>query len=514
MKNSNISENFELLLAQIGNQELVNQLRAAIKQKMGNTKLPFLRNNALLTDSYKPSHYRQYPKDATSLFSYIESRGGEYADLVFFGLQMILKEYLSTPLTYSDVQEAKEIWTEHGVPFDEEGFNYIVEKYNGFFPVRIYALDEGTVIPTSMPMVRVEAYDARAVAAGSWLESLLLQVWYPITVATLSWSCKAILKKYLEDTSDDVQAAGLNFKLHDFGFRGASSVETAARGGCAHLVNFQGSDTMPGVLAARHYYGAQMPAFSIPAAEHSTITAWGREGEQDAYRNMIKEFSKPGQAYAVVSDSYDLDNAVSNIWGNELKAEVIASGGLLVVRPDSGDPETIVLRTLHNLDKAYGSTSNSKGYKVLNHVRIIQGDGVNRRSIRNILAAIKLAGFSTENVAFGMGGGLLQDVNRDTGKFAMKASAILRNGKWVDVFKDPITDKGKTSKKGRVTTYVNAQGEFKAGLVDNPPAGYVDALTLVWDTGVLLKDHDFEEIRDRANSALPKAKPVELALEC
>lgn len=224
---------------------------------------------------------------------------------------------------------------------------------------------------------------------------------------------------------------------------------------------------------------------------------------------MVEQFSRPGSVFAVVSDSYDLDNAVENIWGGVLKAKVIAKQGLLVVRPDSGDPETIVLRTLANLDKTYGSTVNTKGYRVLNHVRLIQGDGVNRQSIAQILKAIEAAGFSTENVAFGMGGGLLQEVNRDTCKFAMKASAILRNGQWFDVFKDPITDQGKRSKKGVVTTYVNAAGEYRSGLVGQTPDGFSDALELVWAAGETFRTQTFEDIRQRANVALDQALPSE-----
>lgn len=502
-----VNQNVESLLAQVkalgASEDLLNEFRQAMRAQVRSRG--WLSNMALLTDSYKASHYVQYPKDAEAMTWYVEARGGEFAKTVFFGLDMIIQEYLNMPLTKDDIDEAEAFWRAHGEPFDREGFEYILENYGGYLPVKIFALKEGTVLPVSMPMIRIESMGKRMFFMGGWIESLILQVWYPVTVATLSWSCKAVLAKYLALTADAEAMAGLPFKLHDFGFRGASSVESAARGGCAHLVNFQGSDTVPGVLAARRFYGCEMAGFSIPAAEHSTITSWGREFEREAYENMVEQFSRPGSVFAVVSDSYDLDNAVENIWGGVLKAKVIAKQGLLVVRPDSGDPETIVLRTLANLDKTYGSTVNTKGYRVLNHVRLIQGDGVNRQSIALILKAIEAAGFSTENVAFGMGGGLLQEVNRDTCKFAMKASAILRNGQWFDVFKDPITDQGKRSKKGVVTTYVNAAGEYCSGLVGQAPDGFSDALELVWAAGETFRTQIFEDIRQRANAALDQA---------
>jgi nicotinamide phosphoribosyltransferase len=220
----------------------------------------------------------------------------------------------------------------------------------------------------------------------------------------------------------------------------------------AHLVNFLGTDTVSGLLAARAYYGEPMAGFSIPAAEHSTITSWGREREVDAYRNMLKQFGKPGALVAVVSDSYDIYRAITEHWGRTLREEVIASGATLVVRPDSGDPADVVHQSLKLLDEAFGSTVNGKGFKVLNHVRVIQGDGVNPISIRAILERITTAGYATDNIAFGMGGALLQQLNRDTQRFALKCSAARIDGRWIEVYKQPVTDPGKLSKRGRLAT--------------------------------------------------------------
>lgn len=242
--------------------------------------------------------------------------------------------------------------------------------------------------------------------------------------------------------------------FHDFGARGVSSAESAGIGGASHLVNFMGSDTVEGILLANHYYMENMAGLSIPAAEHSTIGAWGRNKEVEAYRNMLNKFAKPGAIVAVVSDTYDIYEACEKHWGTTLKDQIVASGATVVIRPDSGDPATVVLKCLQILDEKFGSTVNTKGYKVLNYVRLIQGDGVNRDSIVEILDTINNAGYSTTNIAFGMGGALLQQVNRDTQKFAYKCSAVEKDGEWMDVYKDPITDPGKRSMAGRLdTTY-------------------------------------------------------------
>ena len=56
-------------------------------------------------------------------------------------------------------------------------------------------------------------------------QTLLVQVWYPMTVATNSRYQKDKIAKYLDETADDL--SGLPFKLHDFGFRGSTSVEVS-----------------------------------------------------------------------------------------------------------------------------------------------------------------------------------------------------------------------------------------------------------------------------------------------
>ena len=295
---------------------------------------------------------------------------------------------------------------------------------------------------------------------------------------------------YLQKTGDP---ESIGFKLHDFGARGVSSKESAGLGGMAHLVNFNGTDTVMGLVYARNFYGADMAGFSIPAAEHSTVTSWGKENEVLPYRNMLKQFAREGTVVAVVSDSYDIFNACE-LWGTELKQEVIDSGATVVIRPDSGNPPEVVLSCVQILDKNFGHTVNAKGYKVLNNVRVIQGDGIDKQMIRAILYTLTLAGYSADNVAFGQGGALLQMVNRDDLAFAMKCSAIQIGDRWVEVFKDPITDQGKKSKRGRVTLYQEKDGTFHSGVED----WQTPALDEIYRDGVLVKETTWDEVTARA----------------
>jgi nicotinamide phosphoribosyltransferase len=457
------------------------------------------KNLILNTDSYKVSMFKQYPAGTTGVYSYIESRGGRYDRTVFFGLQAFIKEYLLEPITQADIDIADEILTAHGEPFNRSGWEYILRVHKGFLPVVIRAVPEGTVVPVKNVLATIENTDPECFWLTTWLETALLRaVWYGTTVATQSWTIKRVILDYLEKTGDP---STIDFKLHDFGARGVSSMESAGIGGAAHLVNFMGTDTITGVLYAREYYSAGVAGFSIPAMEHSTVTSWGREGEVDAYRNMLNQFARAGTILAVVSDSYDIYNAASKLWGEELRQQVIDSGATVVIRPDSGDPVEVNRRLIEILGEKFGYTVNTKGFKVLNNVRLIQGDGINELTVRSILGAFMAMGWSADNIAFGMGGALLQQVDRDTQKFAMKCSAAEINGKWVDVVKDPVTDSGKKSKAGRVTLWTNGTGEYVSS-VDQPTQwadkGWTKALVPVFWDGNLCKDYTFEEVRANA----------------
>lgn len=455
-------------------------------------------NNLLLNcDSYKVGMDQMYPPGTEYVYSYIESRGGRYDRTLFFGLQMYLKEYLSKPITRAQIDEAEEFWTMHGEPFNRDNWDYILDTHNGYLPVSIRAVNEGMVIPTHNVLVTIVNTDPKCYWLPTFLEtSLIRAVWYPTSVATVSWHCKQIIKKYLEMTADDPESK-INFALHCFGARACSSFESSMIGGCAHLVNFMGTDTASGIMGARKYYGEKMAGFSVIASEHSCMTSWGKDNEIDAFRNMLTKFAKPGAIVACVSDSYDIYHAARELWGTQLKDEIINSGVTLVVRPDSGNPTVVPVDLIEIFSEKFGFTTNSKGYKVLPPcIRVIQGDGIDGISISLIHDALNKRGFSTENLPLGMGNGGLNDVTRDTQKFAMKCSAVRVNGVWRDVFKDPITDPGKTSKKGRLAL-TRENGKYETVALEGN--SWRNLMNETYRNGELLVDHKFQDIRDRSN---------------
>lgn len=452
-------------------------------------------NKLLLTDSYKLTHWKQYPPGTEHVYSYFESRGGLFEETVFFGLQYYLQQYLAGRfLTPEDIFFAKNFCEKHfgrDDLFNWDGWRHIWHKHDGKLPVSIKAVPEGTVVPTSNVLMTIENTDPEVPWLTNFLETMLVQVWYPMTVATLSREMKKLIRAHLAKSGDPSQ---IDFKLHDFGFRGVSSVESAGLGGAAHLINFQGTDTLAGIVLAQEHYGAGMAGYSIPASEHSTITSWGRAHEADAYENMLAQF--PEGLVACVSDSFDIFKACTDIWGDKLKEKVLGRKGTLVVRPDSGDPPTVVGQVLDALGEKFGYTMNAKGFKVLPpQVRVIQGDGIDYTMTRQILEVMGLRGWSADNIAFGMGGALLQKLDRDTQKCAFKCAEVVVNGEARKVSKDPITDPGKRSKAGRLKLVRTERGGFTTIDADLEAE---DQLVEVFRNGEVLKTYKFDEVRARA----------------
>jgi len=464
------------------------------------------KNILWLTDSYKVTHHLQYPRvgnvnKTTKIYSYFESRGGVTDSTCFFGLQIFLKKYLEGKvITQEAIDEAAELFKLHfgtDIYFNRKGWEYILHKYDGKLPVSIKAVPEGTVVGTHNVLMTIENTDPECYWLTNYLETLLVQTWYPIAVTTNSMEIRKIILHALEVSGDPKT---IDYKLWDFGVRGSTSPESASIGGCAHLVSSKGTDNLPAVVLAKAIYHEPCAAISIPASEHSTVTAWGKENEWEAARNMLEQYPEDA-TIAFVIDSWDTIYAVETIFGGSLKGRVLHRNGTLVLRPDSGNPTGMVIQVLNSIWNSFGGYTNAKGYKVLdNHVRIIQGDGIDKKAIKEILDTMIACGWSADNITFGSGGGLLQNFNRDTYNMAFKCSYACVDGKDVLVYKQPKTSSSKNSKKGRMkltweqcfkkyVTYTEDDMEFYDEAKDE--------LVEVFRDGNILVDYNFDEIRKR-----------------
>lgn len=425
---------------------------------MASTSIPL----SVLTDSYKAAHPFQYP-EARRMVAYGEFRspmkGMDDDRVVFYGMRYIYDTMLNRQWTLADVEAADKFYSAHNAgftpyPFPKDLFEKFVKENNGYFPVKLEALPDGTVCYPHVPVYQITAEHEYS-RLVTFLETVLTMVWYPTTVATLSRRAKKIIREGFVKSVDEENFWALDSRLHDFGFRGCTTVEQSIIGGCAHLLNFRGSDTMSACYYAQFTLNEGKPvAQSIPATEHSVMTSW--PSEKDAILNMIDHFGDG--VFACVMDSYDYTNAVTNVLG-EVRAAKESKSGFMVLRPDSGDPVSVVLEGLRGAEKAFGADVNKKGYKVVRGAGVIQGDGIDIAVLEKILNATMEAGYSAQCVAFGMGGGLLQKVNRDTMAFATKLSFIeYKDGAQRLVMKTPKTDGGKFSLPGIMQVKRNADG--------------------------------------------------------
>lgn len=441
--------------------------------------------------------------------------------LVFYGMRHYIENFVSRRWTSADVSAAEKFYSTHNAgftpyKFPKDLFNKFIKENNGYFPVVIEALPEGSVVYVHTPVFIIKAEHEYS-RLCTFLETILTMVWYPSCVATLSRYTKDAIAGGFEASVDDDAAFLLGSRLHDFGFRGCTCVEQSVLGGTAHLLNFEGSDTMSASYHAQyHLNGGRPVGSSIPATEHSVMTAW--PSEEEAMLNEIKHYGDG--LFACVMDSYDYDHALDVVLPKVAEAKK-AKGGVIILRPDSGDPVEQVLKGLKAADKVFGHDVNKKGYKVIRQAAVIQGDGINYDTVKAIIAAVLKEQYSVQNVAFGMGGGLLQKVNRDTMSFATKLSHIVyQDGTPRDVMKTPKTDTGKISLPGKLA--VLRKSEDVAPEVfpveESPASGYVNAMQVVYNrrpvSGVFDSFDDIRARLERQWKAIPaNGQPISPALD-
>lgn len=449
------------------------------------------------TDSYKETHDPQYPPGTKQIYSYLESRGGLFPKTAIFGPQYCVGQLAGEQVTKHGIDFAERHVNAHfmgAVKFNRAGWGRILEKHNGRLPLLICTPDEGSVIETGNVLMTIENTDLHESMAflTNYVETKLMRTWFPIGVASTSYFSRETILKYLFRTGTPAQ---IWYKLHDFGSRGVSSLESARIGGAAHLSMFKGTDTQAAIKFLFDHYGAtweDYPAHSVPASEHSTMTSWGKIREFYAYQNMMEKF--PDGLVSVVSDSWNIMHAVNEIWGRQLRDKVLARNGTVVIRPDSGEVIPTLLAIFKSLFANFGYETNSKGYKVLPpQIRVIQGDGITYQTIEPILAALAEQMISADNITFGMGGGLLQKIDRDTQSMAIKCSQALIESEYVDVFK---AASGKGSKRGRLALVKTPTGYSTVRIGDAEIPG--NQLKPLFRDGKMLRSDNIYSIRKRS----------------
>lgn len=480
----------------------------------------------LLADFYKLSHRAQYPENTQTVYSTWTPRASRFpgiTEVVSFGTQAFIKEYLmdyfktnffSRPKT-EVVNEYSRI-IKYTLGDNNPDTSHIEALHDlGYLPLEIKALAEGTVVPLRTPIMTIQNTQPKFFWLTNYIETLAsTELWPPATSATIALAYKKLLTKYAKETGGDT--GFVPFQAHDFSMRGMSSLRSGMLSGMGHLTSFVGTDTIPAIGGAEKYYNAnvekELVGTSIPATEHSVECTYGND--LNYIRNMVTKVY-PAGFVSVVSDGYDYWNVIGNVLP-QLKNEIMARNGKVVIRPDSGDPVKIICGdpngatelerkgTIEALWDLFGGTTTSKGYKLLdNHIGCIYGDAITLERCEEICEKLKIKGFASTNMVYGVGSFTYQYNTRDTFGFALKSTLCVIDGDEKQIFKDPKTDNGiKKSQKGRVAVYMEeGQVKFKDQLMLNEELDG-DMLNTVFYNGLLMNETTFAEIRERINGKL------------
>jgi nicotinamide phosphoribosyltransferase len=489
-------------------------------------------NPFLLTDFYKIGHVFQYPENTTLVYSNLtarKSRIAETDEMVFFGLQFFLKEYLldyfnqhffNQPKEKVIAEYKKRISTSMGSHLPS--YSHIQQLHDlGYLPIEIKALPEGCLVPMRVPCLTIVNTKAEFYWLTNFLETILSAViWQPCTSATIAYLYKRLFNEYANKTGmplDFVQWQG-----HDFSFRGMSSLETAITSGMGHLLSFTGTDTIPAIEAMEQYYAAdankELIGGSVAATEHSVMCSGNKDGELDTFRRLISEIYPDG-IISIVSDTWDLWKVCTE-YLPALKQTILDRNGKVVIRPDSGDPVKIICGdpsgkteaerkgVVELLWNVFGGAVTEKGYKLLDtHIGAIYGDSISLQRAAAICDGLKLKGFASQ-VVFGIGSYTYQYNTRDTFGLAMKATYVEVSGEGREIFKNPVTDDGTKKSATGLLQVTQQNGTFVLKDKVSWKEENESELQTVFKNGKMVKEWMLKEIRERLSSANQAAVPA------
>jgi nicotinamide phosphoribosyltransferase len=478
-------------------------------------------NPFLLTDYYKVGHVFQYPDNTTLVYSNLtprKSRIKGVEEMVFFGLQYFIKEYLVDYFNEQFFQQPKEkvmadykrrISTSTGAHLPT--YEHLEALHDlGYLPVEIKALPEGSKVPMRVPCLTIVNTRPEFYWLTNFLESLLSAVtWQPSTSATIAWQYRKLLNRYAVETG--MPEAFIQWQGHDFSFRGMSSLESAILSGMGHLLSFTGTDTIPAIDALEQYYGAdadkELIGGSVAATEHSVMCSGSQDGELETFRRLITTVYPDG-IVSIVSDTWDLWKVCTE-YLSALKETVLSRNGKVVIRPDSGDPVNIICGdplgktpeerkgVVELLWDIFGGTVTDKGFKLLDpHIGAIYGDSINLERAEAICERLKQKGFASQ-VVFGIGSFTYQYNTRDTFGLAMKATYVEIAGEGRAIFKKPVTDDGTKVSATGLLQVIEENGKYV--LRDNVTKEEEarSSLTTVFKDGKLIREYTLNEIRER-----------------
>lgn len=478
-------------------------------------------NFILAADGYKANHFAETSLDVKQKWTVIVPRKpSKYAtEIVAAGTTMLASVFASVRIEEWMIDEAEREITAQGYDFNRQGWTIICRMMDGKLPLRVYGVEEGRVVKPQTPIVGIvnthDSFGWLSTYVETFSQSL---VWKMSTVASICRKVRKTLEHYCEQVGTD--KAAVNYMLHNFGDRGADSPhEAAVLAGMAHAMIFDGSDCLRANGYIKTLYNTTKNyTSSIEATEHSVMCEHSDAKNRDDFGAAVMAVerleacvarSKRGTGLpfmSVVIDTYNAYRFVDNYLGIQLHDRIVNSGGRLICRPDSGNPNEEPGKIGNILSELFGYTVNDQKYKVLNPcVGVIQGDGIRIDTFEDVVLGWINAGFSLDNFCLGMGSGVTHDGARDDFSFSFKAIASRRGDTWEPELKDPITDSGKKSLSGLVRCREDVNGELE--VYDALHEGNVYSMwtespgwRLYFEDGWKMYVPTFDEVRDRARA--------------
>lgn len=317
-------------------------------------------------DYYKTAHRPQYPKGTSKVYNGFTPRSGKLAPvlkefwdekIVWFGVQAFIKDYLIKEWndTFFNVNKQKAVGDYKRIMDNTLGPNAVAVDHLealhdlGYLPLHIKSIEEGSRVNLKVPVLTVTNTIPKFFWLPGYLETVLsADLWKPSTTATIAYEYRELLEKFADKTGAPEEFVPL--QGHDFSARGMSGRHDAALSGMGHLLSFVGSDTVSAIVAAEHFYGAnvekELVGCSIPASEHSTMTFAGPEGEYETIKRLITEVHPDGLV-SLVCDGFDFWKVVTETLPS--MKEIIENrprNGLglskVVVRPDCYSEDTYI----------------------------------------------------------------------------------------------------------------------------------------------------------------------------
>lgn len=483
-------------------------------------------NPMLLIDFYKAVHAEMLPKEITKSVSYFTprmSRVKMWDKVVMFGLQGFIKTYLIDYFNdeFFNCPFDKVIGEYKRIMNATLGKNaYKIEKIEklhklGYLPIEIISLPEGARVPMHVPMFGITNTHPDFAWLPQALESLIsAESWHPMLAATVGATYRDIVNKYYDLTCDDDLPRAK--ALGAFDFRGEECTDSAIKAGAGWCLSFLNTATVPTIPYLEYCYNCDCTkepvAFGSPSTEHSVMCSnYAIDGDEITLLRRLLTEIYPDTSFSAVLDSYDYWNIIENVLP-QLKPEIMAHNGCMLMRGDSGDCVEVVTKTVFKLWDEFGGTINSKGYKVLDpHVKAIYGDSITIQRCEKIYKILMENGFACSNVALGVGSfsmqcieeeGILKPFTRDTFSSCIKATYCEIADKPYPIFKNPKDGGFKKSQKGCCVVTLNNDGEysFKDGYIWAEAVADTDnQLVTVFKDGKITKEQSLAEIRNVLN---------------